>query len=322
MESPSIEPAPRGADVVARHRDLLARSALVAALTLLSRGLGFVREALMAAVFGDRSFVSDAFYTAWRVPNLFRRLLGEGALSTALQTAMTRLDVEAGDAAGRTLFQSTLRWLGGVLVVVTPLAMLVMLVLPDEAPLFGGAWLGPAPAVVRDLTARVLPYVPLVCVAAVCGGALAVRGHFAIPNLAPTLMNLVWIGALVAIGMRWNWGRDEGGALEADEQWTMARWLVLGLLLGGTVQLAVHWPPLARHGLLGRERDDGATRTRVRAVLRDSRRRAPAPRARGTPRSRPRSTRAPAGTAGVDWRGRARSHRPSRAGPAPSARRP
>jgi putative peptidoglycan lipid II flippase len=52
-------------------------------LTLVSRIFGFVREILSAALFGDRSAVYDAFITAWRVPNLFRRFLGEGALSTS-----------------------------------------------------------------------------------------------------------------------------------------------------------------------------------------------------------------------------------------------
>src|SRR5262245_45444423 len=92
MEPHAAEPAPSHA--VARHRGLVGRTLLVSGLTLLSRLLGFAREALMAGVFGDRSVISDAFITAWRVPNLFRRLLGEGALSVSLQAAMTKADIE------------------------------------------------------------------------------------------------------------------------------------------------------------------------------------------------------------------------------------
>jgi putative peptidoglycan lipid II flippase len=242
--------APRA---VARHRELVGRTVLVSVLTLVSRLLGFAREALMAAVFGERSIVSDAFITAWRFPNLFRRLLGEGALSTALQSAMTKADIERGDAAGRALFLATLRVMSAVLVLVTAAGMLVTLVLPDRMPLTGWAWLGADPEPVRDLTVRVLPYVVLVCAAAICGGALAVRGHFALPNLAPTAMNVVWIATLIAIGVGSGWGR-EVGETEAEvvgTQWEMARWLAWGLLLGGLVQLFLHLVPLRRYELVG-----------------------------------------------------------------------
>jgi putative peptidoglycan lipid II flippase len=245
--------APSARPALERHRGLLARTLLVSGLTLVSRLLGFVREALMAALFGDSSVVSDAFITAWRIPNLFRRLLGEGALSVSLQNEMTKRELEHGDAAGRALFLATLRLLARILIVVTLAAMAVTWLLPDEAPLVGGAWLGPLPAVVRDLTVRLLPYVLFVCAAALCGGALAVRGHFALPNLAPTAMNLVWIGSLVAIGLASGWGSALGTspAAIAASQWRLARWLAWGLLGGGVLQLLLHVAPLRVHGLLG-----------------------------------------------------------------------
>lgn len=243
---------------VTRHGGLVARTLLVSGLTLVSRLLGFVREALMAAVFGDRSVISDAFITAWRFPNLFRRLLGEGALSVSLQAEMTKADLERGDAAGRALFRTTLRSMTWILLSVTAIGMVVVHFLPDAMPFTGWAWLGPVPEAVRDLTVRVLPYVVLVCAAAICGGALAVRGHFALPNLAPTAMNLVWIGALVAIGFATGWGHELGGssAEVVERQWQLARWLAWGLLFGGGVQLALHLPPLARFGLARGKRGD------------------------------------------------------------------
>ena len=89
------------AHVVARHGRLVRRTALVSALTLVSRVLGFVREMIAAALFGDRSGIYDAFITAWRIPNLFRRFLGEGAIATSFQTALTEVDADHGDDAGR-----------------------------------------------------------------------------------------------------------------------------------------------------------------------------------------------------------------------------
>lgn len=263
MPSEHSNPAPHAA--VARHRGLVARTVLVSALTLLSRLLGFAREAAMAAVFGSQSVISDAFIMAWRVPNLFRRLLGEGALSTALQAEMTKSDIERGEAAGRALFHATLRAMGVILVVLTLALMVATWILPDR--IFGWPWLGSEPAPVRDLTVRLLPYVVLVCLAAVCGGALAVRGHYALPNLAPTAMNVVWLATLIAIGFASQWGALPGGG-EGERvaaQWELARWLAWGLLFGGLLQLFLHLPPLAKFGLRGPIEGERAD---ARAVLR------------------------------------------------------
>src|SRR4030095_4945124 len=88
-------------DVVARHRGLVVRTALISGLTLSSRLIGFARESFSAFLFGDAAAVNDAFVTAWRVPNLFRSLLGEGAMSTALQTALAHEDAERDPAHRR-----------------------------------------------------------------------------------------------------------------------------------------------------------------------------------------------------------------------------
>ena len=144
----------RGADLVGRHRGLFGRTALVSGLTLVSRVLGYVREMISAALFGDRSAVYDAFITAWRVPNLFRRFLGEGALGTSFQTALTEVDGNHGEETGRRLFLDTLRLatliLVGLCLVVMGLARLV----PDEMPFTGWRWLGADPEPVRDLVGR------------------------------------------------------------------------------------------------------------------------------------------------------------------------
>jgi putative peptidoglycan lipid II flippase len=256
MTAPLPGGASEPADVEARHRGLVARTVLVSALTLVSRLLGFLREGLTSAVFGDRSVISDAFFTAWRLPNLFRRLLGEGALSTALQADMTAIDAREGDAAGRALFQGVLRLTGVILLLVAAATMVLVAWMPDRLPLLGWQWLGDDPEPVRDLMVRLLPYVVLICLAAVCAGGLAVRGHFALPNLAPTVMNLVWIGALIWIGVASDWGRtagDDPATLRAG-QWELARWLAWGLLLGGVLQLALHLLPLRRFHLVGGQR--------------------------------------------------------------------
>jgi len=124
-------------DVVGRHRGLVLRTAIVSLLTLASRLLGFVRETLAASIFGDASVVNDAFVTAWRVPNLFRSLLGEGAMSTSLQTALTREDAERGLQAGTRLFWALARVVGLASLVICAGVMLAAHFLPDTMPFTG-----------------------------------------------------------------------------------------------------------------------------------------------------------------------------------------
>ena len=244
------EPPRPGADVVARHSRLVARTALISFLTLLSRIAGFVRETKTAALFGHASAVSDAFITAWRVPNLFRALMGEGAIVTALQTELTRVDHERGEAAGRAFFHSMLRLVGRLCLVVCALAMLVAWFLPDHMPGTDWNWLGEHPAAVREFTVRMLPFVVLVCLSAVVGGALNVRGHFFAPSLAPVVMNLGWIAALVAVGA-WVANRGSTGPGDAETQMDMARWLATYVIVAGVLLLVVQLPALRSVGLAG-----------------------------------------------------------------------
>lgn len=240
-------------ELVARHTRLVPRAILVSGLTLVSRLVGFLREILAAALFGDRSGIFDAFITAWRVPNLFRRFLGEGALSTSLQTVVTRADGEEGLEAGRAVFLATLRTTLWLLLVLCGAVMLGVAYLPDTMPVTGWPWLGADPGPVRELTVRVMPYVVLICITALCMGALNVRGHFATPAVAPVMMNLVWVGTLVVIGARWGWP-GAGGAAPDDVQLEMTRFLAWGVLVAGVAQLVVLVPALRSQGLLGRTR--------------------------------------------------------------------
>jgi putative peptidoglycan lipid II flippase len=239
----------RGADLVARHGRLGRRTVLVSGLTLVSRLLGFVREMISAALFGDRSAVFDAFVTAWRVPNLFRRFLGEGALSTSFQTALTRVDGDHGEAAGRRLFLDTFALLVKLLLGLCLVVMGAVALMPDAMPVTGWRWLGADPGPVRELTLRVMPFVILICASAFVGGALQVRGHFSSPAWAPATLNLAWIATLVVVGFLFGWRVD---AEDMQRHLAMARVLSWGVLAAGVVQLAVQVPALARTGFIGR----------------------------------------------------------------------
>ncbi|TAJ20788.1 MAG: murein biosynthesis integral membrane protein MurJ [Planctomycetota bacterium] len=238
-----------GAAIVGRHTGLVRRTVLVSLLTLASRVLGMLRETGCSALFGDSSRVLDALVTAWRVPNLFRRLLGEGALSTALQNGMTEADHDGGNERGRALFLATVKLAVLVLIGVCALMMGLVALLPDVDPLFGSAWLGSDPAAMRELSLRLLPFVVFVCVSALMSGALQVRGEFLSSNVASILLNAVWVGLMGWLAWRWGW--IGAGAVEhtREQEMHLARILSWAALAAGVLQIAVQLPALKRHGL-------------------------------------------------------------------------
>jgi len=270
LSSDSSKPDGEAVDLAGRHQRLVGRTALVSVLTLVSRVLGFVREILSAALFGDRSPIFDAFITAWRVPNLFRRFLGEGALSTSFQTALTRVDGEQGLASGARLFRDTLWLLTWLLVALCVATMACIWLLPDRMPVTGWAWLGSDPEPVRDLTVRVMPFVILACVSALIGGALQVRGHFASPAWAPAALNVVWIVTLLGIAAAFGWSEPGSSATSQARHTEMTQWLAWGVLVAGVVQLAVQFPALARLGFLERGAAPASRRVTAGQVLRRS----------------------------------------------------
>ncbi len=250
MESGTPKPEIRQ-DLTQRHKRLGRRTVWISAMTLVSRILGFIRESLSAALFGNVSPVFDAFITAWRIPNVFRRFLGEGALSTSFQTALTEVDAERGNRAGAALFKATAGRLLIFLTLLTTVMMALALWIPDTMPITGWAWLGPNPEPVHELAARVMPYLILICLAALVSGGLQVRGHFTSPALAPAVMNTAWISTLLVIGWRFGFEDWTDTPAATARQLDMARWLAAGVLIAGGVQLGVQIPALFKTGLLG-----------------------------------------------------------------------
>jgi putative peptidoglycan lipid II flippase len=239
-------------DVVARHAGLVRRTALVSALTLASRIIGFARESLAASIFGDASAINDAFVTAWRVPNLFRGMLGEGAMSTSFQTELTRADAELGLDAGRRLFLAILRVVLLASIALCAGVMLFVWLAPDRMPATGWTWLGADPAPVRELILRMMPFVVCVCLSAVASGALFVRGRYLAPSLAPVLMNVWWIGALFIVIDEFGFEHLAAAGDERLRQLAIARRLAGYVLIAGAVLFLAQVPTLVREKLLAR----------------------------------------------------------------------
>jgi putative peptidoglycan lipid II flippase len=163
----------------------------VTVLTIFSRFGGLAREACFGRLIGV-SDAASAFGFAFLVPNLFRRLFGEGALSAALIPEQTRLEARDPRAASR-LAALTLARVGLFLGALALIGELIIAFIPSE-----GGDLG------LELLAITLPYMPLVCLTAVAGAVLQVRGRFAPAAAAPILLNL---SLVIAVFVAW-WSGD------------------------------------------------------------------------------------------------------------------
>ncbi len=172
-----------------QHRALSSAVRATSGATLLSRLGGLAREVLTARIFGDTA-IGSAFAAGFQVPNLFRRLFGEGALSAAFIPEYTKLHTQDPKLADTfaSLVVTALLAATTVLTIVIELGLLVaLLVLPADAE--RNLSLG--------LIMTMLPYMPLVCTAAIMGGMLQVHGKFAASSAGPLLMNTM----VVAIGL-------------------------------------------------------------------------------------------------------------------------
>jgi putative peptidoglycan lipid II flippase len=171
--------------------------ATVGSITILSRVLGFVRDVLIAGVLGT-SYVADAFFVAFRVPNMFRRLFAEGAFDAAFIPLFAKRLHGEGPPAAQAFAGQALAGLTLVLVVFTVLAEIampwLMLLL---APGFAS---DPGKFDLAVMLARIaLPYLVFMSLIALYSGVLNALGRFAIAALAPTLLNVVLIIVLLAL---------------------------------------------------------------------------------------------------------------------------
>jgi putative peptidoglycan lipid II flippase len=219
-------------------------------MTLVSRVLGFVRDAMIARIFGA-GLATDAFFVAFKIPNLLRRLFAEGAFSQAFVPILAEYKNQRGAAATRMLIDHVSGVLGIALLLVTAAGVLgAPLIIAISAP---GFTANPEKfALTVDLLRITFPYIVFIALTALAGGILNTWSRFAVPAFTPVLLNLSFIGfALLA-------------APWFDPPVMALAWAVF---VGGVLQIAFQLPFLARIGMLPRPRlslrDEG-----VRRVLR------------------------------------------------------
>jgi len=195
----------------------------VSLLTLVSRFTGVVRDAAMGAVFGLTG-VMGAFTIGFMVPNLFRRLFGEGALTAAF------IPVYAEQLKNDPLLARRLASLCiGVLLLVTGLLTLlgIAVLYAMEA---SRDW-SPSAALAIELSRLMLPFMPMVCLVALLGGILQVHGRFAPSAAAPIIVNLgMIVAALLAAFILHN-------GLDVDDARRAIRLVAFSVLVAGAVQV-------------------------------------------------------------------------------------
>ena len=171
--------------------NLLKSLAAVSSMTMLSRVLGFVRDTIVARTFGA-GMATDAFFVAFKLPNLLRRIFAEGAFSQAFVPILAEYKAQQGEEATRTFLAYVSGLLTLVLAVVTLLGMLAApLVIWITAP--GFADTPEKFALTSSLLRVTFPYILLISLASLAGAVLNTWNRFSVPAFVPTLLNISMI---------------------------------------------------------------------------------------------------------------------------------
>ncbi len=216
---------------------LLRSTSIVTAMTLLSRITGLVRDQCAAILFGV-SAATDAFYVAFRIPNLLRRLFAEGSFSLAFVPVLAEYRRQGDEAAVKDLVDHVAGTLCAILLVVVAIGVLLA---PALVALFAWGFLKePAKfALATEMLRITFPYALFISLVALAGGILNTWQRFAIPAVTPVLLNLSMIGCALLL------------APLLDVPVMALAW---GVLLAGVLQLGFQVPALMRLGMLPRPR--------------------------------------------------------------------
>jgi len=215
-----------------KHHALLKSSGIVACGVLASRGLGFVRDVIIARFLGT-GFLAEAFFVAQRIPNLFRDLVGEGAANAAIVPVLSEYAQKKTKEEWQECINAVLAWgvivLGGITIIgICAAPWIVRLIAPGFAGEPGELKL------TADLTRIMFPYLILIALTAFQAGILYSLNAFFAPAFGPCLLNLamilsVWVACLFS--------------------WSLAYTISFGVLVGGVWQFLAQWLALRRRGV-------------------------------------------------------------------------
>lgn len=202
----------------------------MAAATMSSRVLGMVREMVYAAFMGN-TWVASAFMLAFQIPNLFRRLLGEGALTAAFIPIFKQKEHNEGP---REMWRAANAVISGLVV---SAGLLTVLVIIGISVTLATADVARETELMLRLLRMMFPYMLLVCLAAALIGMANAKGHFFVPALGAVLLNLILIASVLVMAPRM------GSTL--PEQ---IRALAIGVVIAGLAQAVIQIPILQKEG--------------------------------------------------------------------------
>lgn len=213
--------------------NLLKALATVSSMTLVSRILGFVRDAIIARVFGA-GFATDAFFVAFKLPNLLRRIFAEGAFSQAFVPVLAEYKQTRSEEETRTFIAHVAGALTLVLAVVTALGMLAApVVIWISAPGFADS--PDKFALTVTLLRITFPYILFISLSSLAGSILNTWNRFSVPAFVPTLLNVSFILCAVLLTPYMN---------------PPVLALGVAVFLGGVAQLFYQLPHLRKIGML------------------------------------------------------------------------
>jgi putative peptidoglycan lipid II flippase len=211
---------------------MLKSSGALAAAMMTSRILGMVREMVYARFMGD-GWVAAAFMMAFMIPNLFRRLLGEGALTAAFIPIFKEQEKQEGEPEMWRVSNAVICALVSVTAAVAVLGMMGVSIALAVGHFEGHDQIH----LMLRLLRLMFPYVILVCFTAILMGMLNARNHFFLPAIGAAMLNVVMIGSVFLLAPRF------GQGLPAQ-----IFGLGVGVLLAGLVQAGFQWPILHQEG--------------------------------------------------------------------------
>ncbi|WP_409307540.1 murein biosynthesis integral membrane protein MurJ [Pectobacterium sp. B1J-3] len=213
--------------------NLLKSLAAVSSMTMLSRILGFVRDAIVARIFGA-GMATDAFFVAFKLPNLLRRIFAEGAFSQAFVPILAEYKSQQGEEATRTFLAYVSGMLTLILALVTVAGMVAApWVIMVTAPGFAAT---PDRFELTSALLRVtFPYILLISLTSMVGSVLNTWNRFSVPAFAPTLLNVSMIGFALFAAPYFN---------------PPVMSLAWAVLVGGLLQLGYQLPHLKKIGML------------------------------------------------------------------------
>jgi putative peptidoglycan lipid II flippase len=233
--APPSSPPPSAPARSAAEGRIVRNASILVVLTMVSRVAGLVRDFMITHVFGA-SGATDVFYMAFTIPNVLRRLVAEGTVTTVVQPAYQRVRTREGDEAARRLYASVSAF---VLMAVVAIAVVGMVFSGPIVFAFASGFAPEKLALTTELTRYLFPVVVTMGIVGLTMAVLNAHDEYASPALSPIILNIAMILGTVV------------GARVFDPP---ILGVVVGVLVGGMLQVLAQLPALWRHGLIVRPR--------------------------------------------------------------------